>query len=322
MRRTVGAILVGLGAFFIAVAPLVRFYVAHRLVAAPVDLYQRTTLRADNATYLDQAALQVRHGATVIASNTTRGDVRDSDDKIAVWDSFTSIQDPATKAQLDVQSQRSAFDRRTGKLFNVRGASVQNNPKVKQSGIALLWPIGVKKQTYQYFDITTRRAWPINYSGEGRIRGIKTYRFVQRIPPTVTETVQGGAPASLLGLTKTAAKAVPGYDPKTGNIAVDRVYQADVTVWVDPRTGAPLSQEQKVKQTLRTSDGVDRLTVADLDLKMTPASQKSLADYSGGQAFEIGLARSVIPLVALILGVVLLAVGIPLAAARRPRHRM
>src|SRR4051794_23988418 len=106
VRRNVGLALVAMGAFFLALAPLVRFYVASRLVAAPLNVYQQTTLQADDATYLDQAKVKIRHGATVRAVNTTRGDVRAGDGKVAVWDSFTSIEDPAAKTRIEVRSQR------------------------------------------------------------------------------------------------------------------------------------------------------------------------------------------------------------------------
>lgn len=315
VRRNIGLVLVAIGAFLLALAPLVRFYVANRLIAAPLNIYQQTTLQADDATYLDQAKVTMRHGATVRAVNTTRGDVRAGDGKVAVWDSFTSIEDPAAKTKIELRTQRAAFDRRNAELSNSRGASVDDDTGVRQSGIGLFWPIGVKKQTYPYFDVSTKRTWPMVFQGEQRTHGISAYRFVQQIPPTVIESVKGGAPPSLLGLKKPAD--VPGYDPKSRSIAVDRVFQATVTVLVDPRTGAPIDQEQKVKTTLRTGDGQDRLVVGDLDLKMTPASQKALADRSSHQAYKIAAVRTYVPLGGLIAGLVLLAVGLGLTIRRR-----
>jgi hypothetical protein len=103
---------------------------------------------------------------------------------------------------------------------------------------------------------------------------------------------------------------------------VDRVFQGTVTAWVDPRTGAPVNQEQKVTQTLRTSDGVDRLVVADLDLKMTPDSQKHLVHTSNGYATQISLVRTIVPYGGGALGVVLLLLGLALAfTGRRGAHR-
>ncbi|GAA4637433.1 hypothetical protein GCM10023196_091220 [Actinoallomurus vinaceus] len=315
MRRNVGLVLTGAGAFFLAFAALLRFYVADQVIAAPANFFQQSTLEATNASYLDTATLKVRKGVHLRAVNTIRGDVRAASGKIAVWDSFTSIEDPATKKSVEIQQQRAAFDRRTGTLYNVRGASVGGDTSVRQSGVGLFWPIGVKKQTYQYFDLSTKRPWPATFEGEERIHGVRAYRFVQRIPPTVTESVKGGVPAALLKVKK--PKRLPGYDKKTGNVAADRVYDATVTLWVDPRTGGQVSQEQRIRTVLRTRDGVDRLVAGDLDLKMTDASQKSLVHVNKSQALKITLLRMVLPLGGAALGLVLLVVGLVLAIPGR-----
>jgi Porin PorA len=322
VRRKLGLVLIGVGAFLIALAPLIRFYVARQLVAAPLNVYEKTTLRADNATYLDTTKWVIRKGATVTATNTTRGDVRAGDGKVAVWDSFTSIEDTTANVKIETQAQRAVFDRRTAELRNGRGAAVGTDTSVRQTGVGLFWPVDVKRKSYPYFDVTTKRTWPMNYEGEEKVAGINTYRFVQQIPATVTDSIKPGVPASLFGMTPAQLAAVPGYDKKNNAVAVDRVFQGTVTAWVDPRTGAPVNQEQKVTQTLRTSDGVDRLVVADLDLKMTPDSQKRLVHTSDGYSTQISLVRTIVPYGGGALGVVLLIVGLVLAfSGRRGAHR-
>jgi hypothetical protein len=322
VRRKLGLVLIGVGAFLIALAPLIRFYVARQLVAAPLNVYEKTTLRADNATYLDTSKWVIQKGATVTATNTTRGDVRAGDGKIAVWDSFTSIEDTTTKAKIETQAQRAVFDRRTAELRNGRGAAVGTDTTVRQTGVGLFWPIDVKRKSYPYFDVTTKRTWPMNYEGEEKVAGITTYRFVQQIPATVTDSIKPGVPASLFAMPPAQLAKIPGYDKKNNAVAVDRVFQGTVTAWVDPRTGAPVNQEQKVTQTLRTSDGVDRLVVADLDLKMTPESQKSLVHTSNGYATQIALVRTIVPYGGGALGIVLVVLGLALAfTGRRGAHR-
>jgi len=323
VRRKVGLVLIGLGAFFIALAPLFRFYVAHQVVAAPLDLYEKSSLRADGATYLDTAKMAIQKGVTVTATNTTRGDVRAGDGNVAVWDSFTSIEDTTARVKIDTQVQRAVFDRRTGALRNGHGAQVNSDTNVRQTGIGLFWPIGTKRKSYPYFDTTTKRTWPMNYAGDDRTQGVRTYRFTQQIPPTVTDTIKPGVPAALFGLTPAALARIPGYDKKNNVVAVNRVYQATTTAWVDPRTGAQVNLEQKVTQTLRTSDGVDRLVVGDLDLKMTPDSQKRLVDRSDGDAGLVGVVQTGLPYGGGAAGVVLLLLGLALAISgrRRPAHR-
>jgi len=315
VRRNVGLVLIGVGAFFIALAPLIRFYVVRQVIVAPANVFQRTTLQAVGASYLDAGSGTMRRGVTLTATNTVRGDTRASGHDIAVWESFTSIDDPVTRKNVEIQQQRAAFDRRTARLSNVRGASVGEDPSVRQSGIGIFWPIGVKKQTYQYFDIATKRPWPMVYQGEERIRGVKAYRFVQHITPTVNGSIPGGVPAAMLGVAK--AKGLPGYDAKTGNLAVDKAFEATVTVWIDPRTGVKIGQEHKSTTRLRTKDGVDRLVVADLDLKLTDASQRDLVKRSNHEAGKITLAKVIAPLAAIGLGVVLLAIGLAIVVPAR-----
>jgi hypothetical protein len=323
VRRKVGLALIGLGAFLLALAPLVRFYVAHQVIAAPLDIYEKTTLRADNATYLDTTKFKIIKGATITATNTTRGDVHAGDNKVAVWDSFTSVEDVAANAKIETQVQRAVFDRRTAELRNGRGSQVNSDSNVRQTGVGLFWPVDVKQKTYPFFDITTKRAWPMTYAGEDRTQGIRTYRFVQAIPPTVTDTIKPGVPASLFALPPAQLSKLPGYDKKNNAVAVNRVYQATTTVWVDPRTGAPVNQEQQVKTTLRTSDGIDRLVVGDLDLKMTPESQKHLVDRSDSDAKYVVLFRTWLPYGGAAVGLVLLLLGLGLmiSGRRRPAHR-
>src|SRR5512139_3791109 len=91
LRHVIGLVLTGIGAFILVMGVLVHFYVAPRLIQAPVDAYQVTRLEAVNASYFDVATLKVRQGATLTATNTVRGDVKSSRGGIAVWDSFTVV---------------------------------------------------------------------------------------------------------------------------------------------------------------------------------------------------------------------------------------
>jgi hypothetical protein len=213
---------------------------------------------------------KVRKNVTLVLTNTTRGDATASDDQTAVWDSFTSTLDPDSGTDVTVQGRRFAFDRRSGALVNCCGAAVDQDTKVKQTGLGLLWPVGnVQKRSYPYFDQTTRRAWPMNFDGEEKIMGISTYRFVQTVPESRLGTVPG-IPADLLGLGK-----------RKGNLAVDLFFQATITMWVDPRTGVPVNQEENIRSTARTKGGAGRLTLSAANIKTTPNSQKDLVKLSG-----------------------------------------
>ncbi|QKG19366.1 DUF3068 domain-containing protein [Actinomadura verrucosospora] len=309
MRNVIGMVLTGLGAFLLITAVLVRFYVAPRLIAAPTDVYQVTRLRAENATYFDAASVKQVTGATVVATNTVRGDVTSSHGDIAVWDSATMIQDVTRGTTIEIQNQRVAFDRRTARLTTCCGASVDGDVSAPQSGVGLFWPVNATKKSKPVYDPATRRAWPAVYAGRERVHGILAWRFVQHIPYTKVEGAQlPDVPGDLLGRGK-GGPAVP----------VDRYYQADATYWVDPRTGAPIDQEQKVLSTLQPKSGPGRLVVGQMDLRMTPESQRSLQHTSSDGASKIGLLRTAVPLGTAAVGAVLLAAGAFAGRARRWR---
>ena len=302
MKRPVGLALICLGAFFLTLAPMVRFYVADRLVQAPLNRYNVTRLEARNATYFDQAALKTRTGVTLQATNTVRGDVRANggDDRIAVWDSSTNIYDTADPDKpVQIQGYRIAFDRKNSQLTQCCGAHVDGDTSVRMSGYGLLFPIAdVRKRDYPFFDMTTRRPVPMRYSGEEEVQGLKTYRFVQQVPDTKISELDVKLPARMLGL-----------PAKTPDQKVDRYSSATITVWVDPRTGIPVKHRQQINSEVRTPDGRGRMTVASADLVTVEASQKALVHMSDGNALKIAMVRVHVPLGAILLGLVLLVTG-------------
>jgi len=306
-------VLAAAGAFLAAASLLLRFYAAPRLIAAPADLYQTDTLLAADASYFDEGSLTTRRGVTLTYTLTIRGDPGASTSTTAVWDSFAELEDLKHGVEVNSTYQRAVFNRRTGQLLDCCGAAVNDDTRVRQHGIGLFWPIGVRKATYQVFDVNAESARPATYSGMADVQGIMTYRFVQQIAPTAVAQL-AGLPSSLLGLRG-----------KPGNVVADRYYQADNTFWVDPRTGVVIDIEQRVLSVLRGPGGQGKLVVADMDLKMSGSSTRQLAALASKNAASITMLRQTGPLACGVLGLVLLlAATIPfrrhwrVAIRRRP----
>jgi hypothetical protein len=298
MRRKVGTILVALGAFLLVFAPLLKLYVAPRVVIAPTDFFQMTELRGTNASYFDGAKLKNITGASIVAVNTVRGDPVASTADTAVWDYFVSIKDPDRDYAIANQTSRYALNRHTGELINCCGASVEQDTSVRLAGLGVIWPIGrVERKTYPYFDPQTKRAWPMKYQGQDRIQGTTAYRFEQTIPEMKVATV-GAVPGALLGL------------DKFKNYKVDGFYTATVTIWVDPRTGIPIAQKQSIHATNRTKDGAGMFIAAKTDLKTTEKSEKDLVKLSDGYAWKFAAVNQWLPVGTLVLGLFLLAIGV------------
>ncbi|HEU5030842.1 MAG TPA: DUF3068 domain-containing protein [Spirillospora sp.] len=303
MRRpVVGLILIGLGAFFLALAPMVRFYVADQVVQAPLNRYQVTRLESPNSTYFDQSDLKLKNGVTLRANNTIRGDVRANggNNKIAVWDSTTDIYDQAKPdTPVQIQKFRIAFDRRTGVLVNCCGANVEGDSTVRMSGYGLLFPIGnVQKRDYPFFDMTTKQQAPMRFGAVERVHGLATYRFTQQIPLTKTAALDTKMPATMLGLSA-----------NKGDQKVDRYTEAYNTMWVDPRTGIPVKQRENIRSWVQTPDGKGKMLVAQADLVTLEKDQRGLVSMSDKTALQIDLVRSYIPAAAVFFGLVMLLAG-------------
>ena len=310
MRRPVGLVLIGLGAFFLTLAPLVRFYVADQVVVAPLNQYQVTLLESKNVTYFDQAELKTKTGVTLLAKNTVRGDVRanEGDNDIAVWDSTTNIYDQAKPDKpVQIQGFRIAFDRRTGVLVNCCGVNVDGDNTVRMSGYGLLFPLAnVQKRDYPFFDTTTKQSAPMQFGEIEKVHGLSTYRFTQTIPLTKTAALDTKLPAKMLGLPEDA-----------GDQKVDRYTEAYNTVWVDPRTGIPVKHRKNIRSTVQTADGKGKMIVAQADLVSVDKDQKAMVYTANAKALQIDMVRSYIPAGAIFFGLILLFVGGFLGLARR-----
>lgn len=310
MRRPIGMVLIGLGAFFLTLAPLVRFYVADQVVVAPLNRYQVTLLESKDSTYFDQAELKTKKGATLKAISTVRGDVRanEGDDDIAVWDATTNIFDEAKPDNpIQIQAYRIAFDRRSSVLTDCCGTHVDGDSSVRMAGsYGLLLPLAnVEQKDYPVFDPTTKQSAPMEYSAVEKVQGLTTYRFTQTIPLTKTAEMDTKLPAEMLGLPEDA-----------GDQKVARYTEAYNTVWVDPRTGIPVKHRRNIRSTVQTADGKGKMIAAQADLITVEKDQKAAVDMANKTALKIDAVRSYIPAAAILLGLVLLGVGAFLGLAR------
>jgi len=310
--RIVGLILAGLGAFFVVLAVLMRFYLPGQIVKFPLDEYQIATLHADNASYFSAAKLSELTGVSVTATSTFRGDVAASNSDTAVWDQFTAVKDDTNGADFNYIQLRGPFDRRSGLLGNCCGAKLTNGSvhlpsHIRLSGQGFVWPFGAEKKTYMVFDTTLARAMPATYAGTATVDGLRAYRYVEHVPATQAGTQT--LPGSLVGMKDQPLVTLPEY------------YETTNTFWVDPLTGGPLSAEQNQTLTLRDSAGVTRLGLFQGDLKFTPQSTRSFVANDRKGHNKITLLTSILPLILLLVGLVLLVVGLVLSLLRRGADR-
>jgi hypothetical protein len=302
MRRVLGLTFTGLGAFFLALALLLRFYVPGQVIKFPLNEYLVTTLTGHNVTYFSQKQGTVLTGVAAKATSTIEGDVAAGSGSVAVWNDFTAVEDMTNGEPIQYASQRSAFDRRTGEIVDCCGAyasvSSIGSHTGGQSGLAYAWPIGTQKQTYQVFDATTDRPEPFRYEGTATINGISTDKFTEHV--TNQQVTQQTVPGSLVGYPDQPTVILPEYLTETK------------TFWVDPATGEPVDVTQSETLSLENITGATRLVLFKGDLAATPQSIAGAVSAVNASDLKIEFIEDIGPLVALLLGVVLLVLGLAL----------
>jgi hypothetical protein len=281
---------------------MVRYWAADKIIAAPAAQYSVTKLQAPGAQYFSIADGKVLT-ADLSMLVTTRGDVKEATDNRVVWDEFTVVDDVTnSKPQISLSERRSAFDRRTGVGVNCCGVSVNKEP-VKLEGQIYLFPFGVEKKTYQVFNQTAKKAFDTTFVGEDTVNGLPVYKFQQNIPATKVATLT--APGSMFGVTQ------------SGDIQLDRWYEGTDTYWVEPTSGAPVKEEVRRNETLKTQDGVERAKALVATASFTPQTITEMVRTATDAKNQISLLKTTIPIVLLLLGLVALAVAVLLGRRRR-----
>jgi Porin PorA len=308
MRRIIGLILAGLGAFLIVAALLMPTYIAGRVIKFPINTYVVTTLLGPNASYFSPSLVRPVSGATMRVTDTVKGDGAASTSSTAVWNEFTYLYDVTNAKVFQYTSRRAAFDRRTSQLVDCCGAHVGGNTSIHQSGLSgYVWPIGTQPRTYDVFDTTLNRPMPYTYAGLAAIHGITVYRFVERV--SHSRAGSQTLPGSLVGSPGQASVTLPEY------------YTATNTDYVDPQTGAILNVTQTQKLTLEDATGTQRLLLFNGTLAMTPQSVQAAVNLDQSGRNKIILLKVVLPIVAGVVGLAALVGGILLARRPTGQHR-
>ncbi len=304
MRRVVWSVLAGLGAFFIVLAIMSKLYVPGQDVKFPLNEYSVNTLVANGASWFSPKSVSELSNVTLQVTSTVKGDVSAADtlgsSNTAVWQSFAVTEDTTDHQSVSIPSTPDvlAFNRKTGVLIQWSGNTIGGKHVQNVSGQGFVWPLGAKKQNYQVFDPTLLRPETFVYKGTSTVNGIPTYVYQANIPATQVGTES--LPGSLVG-SSAAEVTLPQY------------YSAQETYNVDPVTGAPISVARNTTEVLKDSTGTTRLVLLSADFKSSAASIASIVKTDNHYRFEISLATTIIPIVAGLIGIILLVVGLVLA---------
>jgi hypothetical protein len=347
------ALVIALGIFFVGIAALAKFYAYPTLSVAPPEQVAHTVSEGPDATFFSAKELKKKENETLEARRTVRGDVKAAEeiskklnrkvvvfDTVVVTDNTKNYQFPDDKSQTDKMplsfvQERVVLDAHTGE--SVRWADQDTGEYISTTlekadrktaanggdrffhghdGLVLKFPFGTKKQTYQFWDTATRKAWPIKYQGTTHLYGLEVYQFVQEVPKQKLEAAERlKIPGSLLDESDKPA------------VEVDRMYQNTRTLWIEPVTGAIIKGQEKQLAELQ-SDDQKTLTATDVTIAYDDATvQKNVKGAKengveeGGyqaKAAQLHLIGFWVPLVSLIIGLLLLALVVALQLRPRP----
>jgi hypothetical protein len=292
MRRTVGFILLALGVTFVALALLLRFYVVPTLLVTPIDQFAQS-FAPGTGTVFNPATLQEEQNVDMVAHRTLRGDVAASSHDVGVWDE-SLVLEKADGALINASTDRVAWDRKTGEAVHCCGEAVDGVP-TKHEGLSYKFPFGTEKKTYQFFDTTAKKAYPMSYQGSETIQGLTVYRFEQPIDPV--QIGESEVPGDLVGET-------------APSVTVPRFYNNVRTVWVEPVTGVIIKGQEKQHQVFRDAAGADAVTLIDVTLTFNEKTQKQQANLANDGRSKAALLGLWAPLVLGVVGLVLLVLGL------------
>jgi hypothetical protein len=300
MARRVGFVLVFVGLFLLFFGLFERFYAYPRLKKAPLDQYS-SPVATGTGTYFNRSPDKLAEvtGAQLMNKRIVRGDVAAGTDEVAVWDSFNSTIDTADQGVITATQERIALDRVTAQSVQCCG----ENPR--HQGLTLKFPFDTEKTTYQFWDGPAQRALPAAFTRTETLNGVDVYRFEQRIGPL--DVGDQEIPGTLAG------------EPDTPSVQTNIVYTNLKTLWVEPTTGIIVKAQQDATQVLKTQGGEQVLTLIDAVLTYDEATVEQNADDAASGANRLRLLGTILPIAALLLGLISLAAGVVLL--RSPEGR-
>ncbi|MEV3977652.1 DUF3068 domain-containing protein [Nonomuraea sp. NPDC049758] len=303
-RRSLALVLAAVGAFLLTLIPLSRLYVYDRVLKAPLEQQSMTRATAESATYVDPATMRQTTG-DLVQTRWLIGDVLAGDDDRAVWGESVSL---ATRDghRLDYHERRLAFDRRTGEIVNCCGEYLDEDVSVRQTGQAFRWPFNAERRDYPLFDLRLRRPVTAVFDGVERVRGVETYRYVQRTPRRLVPGETPPLPRRLLGL------------PGKGDVGLGRYAEIRRTYWVEPVSGLPVRTLEEVTETLVTADGRGRLTALDADFRTAEPDVAAALATAAAYKRWILLLGTVAPVGGGLLGAGCVAAALWLSRRRSP----
>ncbi len=305
--RRLTRLALALGLLLLVAAPVMRFWVTPVLAQSPEVpggdgfLTHVATGTITTLFDLETAESTAIEPIPVTRTESTRGDAAAAQ-QAAASGANAAVTDTTDRTvtedgRLIAESEyRLAADRHTQALLDCCGAQVGGvTVPMAGSGSPLRLPWFAPETSYPYFDLTLLAPAEMSFIGPEEVAGLAAMKFQQAAQPTPIGTVQ--APGVLVG------SPLP-------TIPLIRTHVVNRTIWVDPTTGIIVRKVERIREALRDSTGKDIVTLLAMTTSSTPEQVDALVAQARAEGRPVLWAHSYGPMLAVTLGLVLLAVGI------------
>lgn len=313
--RILACILVGLGAFLLAVAILVPTYTVGQLKKTPLDL-EVTTVAEGTGSVLDAQALlagnvEVDQNVPIVAQRYVTVEEPSNAEDITIQAGVTlrRTDKQGDTGLLSAYVDKATFDRKTSMptepVGTVQTAPNQPAEEVPRDGLQYKFPFDVEKKSYPYFDLTARESSPIEFVEETEINGLPVYHFSQSVGPVDLSKVSD-SPTNKL---KLPAKVwgVPGGDLP---ITMTRYYTNERDLWVEPETGVIVKGKEAMHQYYARNASKPEVNVLEVTLPFNEETIEFQVQQARDGMDKLATFGRTLPIVAGVLGVICLVAGI------------
>lgn len=291
MRKIVGWVLVGLGTFLLVVGLLATLWVPGATKKTPLDVDSETRLTG-TAEKINTATGDLDDLDVKILS-ATKVDTDGSTDDVALFVNTTCVTEDAPDTPECVGNKDDArlisnsidvfaTDRKTA--LSVNSEEFEEKGATPHEGVVNKWPFDAEQETYPYWDGLLGEAVDATFEGVEEIDGLETYKYRELVEEREAEVASG----------------------------IDGVYSQDKVMWVDPRTGSIIKQQQE--ETRATAEGA---TLLHLEATFTDETVDANVKAAKDNISSLDLLGSTVPLVGFIGGGLLLVGGLFLLFAGR-----
>ncbi|QIX26419.1 DUF3068 domain-containing protein [Nocardioides sp. JQ2195] len=296
MQKIIIWVLIGLGAFLLVAALIASLWAPGVVKKTPID--------TDSTTHLSGTAAKLNPGTgkvedlQVKATSFTKADSDASDDDVVVFTNVTClvVDGPDVPDCIEDKNDPNLINIPEPDAFatdRYDAGAVENGTYVpegteQKEGLVNKFPFDTEKKSYDYWDGMIGEPVKVDFKGTHDIEGVETYEFNYNVSDVDAEVVDG----------------------------IDGKYSMDKTMWIEPRTGAIVKQEQHEVRTLENGD-----PLLDLNLAFTDDQVKTNAEDAEENVSSLELITSTVPLVGFIVGPILLIVGGGLLLLSRTKGR-